>query len=90
MGKTFFDKFSYLHFGVGLIVYYWGLSLVNWIIIHFLFEIIENTKYGIFFIDKYFTLWPGGKKFPDSYINIFSDNIFAIIGWVSSYIICNI
>ena len=47
MGSQVFDQYTYLHFAVGIIVYFWGISLENWIIIHTLFEIIENMDMGI-------------------------------------------
>lgn len=89
MGLRFMDRFSYLHFCVGVIFYYWNISLFSFTIIHLLFEFIENTSYGIYFIDKYFKLWPGGKLFSDSTINIIGDIIFGILGWVSGYILNN-
>ena len=84
MGKTFMDKYSYLHFVTGALIYYWGISLPIWLVIHTLFEIFENTKAGIHFIDKYITFWPGGKKYGDALINSIGDTVFAILGWLSS------
>ena len=52
MGKFLFDKFTYLHFATGVVIYYWGISLFHWLIAHTIFEIIENTSYGIYFIDN--------------------------------------
>jgi len=85
MGSQFFDQYTYLHFAVGIIVYFWGISLKNWIIIHTLFEIIENMDMGILLINKYFTFWPGGKPYPDVFINKMGDTIGAIVGWLSAY-----
>lgn len=79
------DQFSFLHFCTGGIVYFWNVGLIHWIILHLLFEIIENTPWGIIFINKYFKLWPGGKQGPDGLWNSFMDNIFAILGWLVSY-----
>lgn len=83
------DKFSYLHFVTGALVYYWNISLPIWILLHTLFEIFENTSFGIKFIDNYIKLWPGGKKYADSFINSIGDTFFAILGWLSSYFIAN-
>lgn len=86
MGTKLADQYSYLHFAVGVVVYFWGVSLKNWFIIHFIFEILENTEIGMQFINS--TLggyWPGGKTYPDSNINILGDNIFAVLGWLSAY-----
>ena len=54
MGKYIFDQFTFLHFSVGVIIYFWGINLSTWVIIHTLFEILENTNYGMFFINKTF------------------------------------
>jgi hypothetical protein len=85
MGQYLFDQYTYLHFSVGVISYFFGINLVSWIIIHILFEIIENTNIGMKIINNNFTFWPGGKPKADSFINIIGDNIGAILGWVSAY-----
>ena len=64
MGKQLFDKYTYLHFAVGIVTYFWNISFTWMIIIHTLFEILENTPTGIYMIDKYITFWPGGKFMP--------------------------
>ena len=85
MGLNFLDQYSYLHFASGVIVYFFGISLKNWIILHIIFEILENTEYGIHFINTYLTFWPGGKPHSDSIINMTGDTIFSILGWLSAY-----
>jgi hypothetical protein len=85
MGKEFVDKFTYLHFGSGIISYYWGISLTWFLVLHTIFESVENTKSGVHFIDHYLTIWPGGKKNPDTFINMFGDTIGALAGWISAY-----
>ena len=52
--------------------------------IHIIFEILENTNYGIFIINKYFTFWPGGKPKADAIKNSIGDTIGSIIGWYLS------
>jgi len=84
MGKYFIDQFSILHFSSGVIAYFWGISFLNWIILHTIFEILENTKKGVHFIDTYLKIWPGGKKSSDYLINSIGDTIFAIIGFIIS------
>jgi hypothetical protein len=84
MGKYIIDQYSLLHFASGIIAYFWNISLTNWIIIHVLFEYLENTDTGMNIINK-IKLWPGGKPHPDSYINSLFDNIFSILGWIVSY-----
>ena len=84
MGKSLFDKFTYLHFGSGIISYYWGFSLTLWMVAHTVFEILENTKAGVHFIDNYLTLWPGGKGSPDTFVNCVGDTLGALLGWSSA------
>ena len=85
MGKYFFDQYSYLHFASGIIAYFWNISFKNWILLHTIFEIIENTNLGIYIINNYITFWPGGKNYKDTLINSISDSLFAFIGWLSAY-----
>ena len=88
MGTYFTDKFSLLHFAVGIIVYYWNMSFILWFILHMIFEYVENTKYGMNIINK-FVYWPGGKEKPDSLINSLGDQFYALLGWGSAYIVCS-
>ena len=85
MGLRMFDQYTYLHFATGIVLYFWNISLLNFIILHTIFEILENTKLGINIINKYVVFWPGGKPKSDSIINVFGDTIGAIIGWISAY-----
>ena len=52
MGVYFTDKFSLLHFASGVIAYYWGVSFRTWFIVHAIFELIENTQFGMQVIRK--------------------------------------
>ena len=85
MGNKLFDQYTFLHFSVGAILYYWNISFVNLIILHTIFEFVENTQVGIDFINKYFVFWPGGKPKKDSFINIIGDTIGALSGWLAAY-----
>lgn len=85
MGNGLFDQFTYLHFAVGIIAYFWNISLLNWFILHTIFELVENTKIGISIINKYITFWPGGKPKSDSFTNMIGDTLGTIIGWLSAY-----
>lgn len=88
MGIYFADTFSLLHFAVGIVFYYWGVSLKMFILLHILFEYIENTTIGMSIINNNFKgIWPGGKDHPDTQINQFGDIIFGIIGWLVAYYI---
>jgi hypothetical protein len=88
MGLYFTDQFSLLHFAVGIVVYYWNMSFILWFIVHMIFEYVENTKYGMSIINN-FVYWPGGKDHADSLINNLGDQFYALIGWGSAYIVCN-
>ena len=85
MGNKMFDQFTYLHFATGIITYFWGISIYVWILIHSVFEFLENTTWGMYAINHFVKMWPGGKPIKDSNINIFGDTIGAIIGWLSAY-----
>jgi len=85
MGNKFIDQYSLLHFAVGIVVYFWDISLLSWFVLHTIFELIENTQQGIYFINNYITWWPGGKPRPDSIINSIGDTIFSLLGWVIAY-----
>jgi len=87
MGNQFLDQYSYLHFASGIVAYFWGIKLYVWIIIHVLFELIENTKIGMRFINNYFPYWPGGKPKADNIINQLGDNLAAILGHYSAYLL---
>jgi hypothetical protein len=87
MGQSFVDKYSLLHLASGIVAFYFGIPLVLWILIHFLFEVLENSPEGVYFIDHYIPFWPGGKKQPDSYVNSLGDEFFAILGWILAYIL---
>lgn len=90
MGCDFADQYSLLHFCVGSISYFWNIPLWFGFLVHFIFEIVENTNYGVYFINKYiidpgYFSWPGLKHSPDSVANITGDNVFYVIGWLVSY-----
>jgi len=89
MGTRFLDQYTYLHFAVGIIVYFWNISLLNWIILHTIFEFLENTKSGMKLINN-FLFWPGGKPASDSIINNIGDTVGAILGWLSAYFLDNL
>ncbi len=87
MGQYFLDQYSLLHFATGVIFYFWGVSAKSTFIIHTLFELFENTSYGMYFINHYIKFWPGGKPFSDSFINSFGDTVFTMVGfYVAQYV----
>tara|TARA_B110000483_G_C18206952_1_gene548342 strand:- start:9687 stop:10004 length:318 start_codon:yes stop_codon:yes gene_type:complete len=85
MGKQIFDQFTYLHFASGIVAYFWNISILNWLILHSIFEFLENTKFGMNFINKYLFVWPGGKSQVDALSNILGDTIGTLLGWLSAY-----
>ena len=86
MGLNFLDQYTYLHFASGIIAYFWGLRLKTFIILHIIFEIIENTKIGMNIINKYiYKFSPMKKIYPDHFINMVGDTISGILGWLSAY-----
>jgi hypothetical protein len=81
MGSRLIDQYSLLHFAVGIIAYFWGFSAWFVIVGHLMFELIENTEKGMFFINRYITLWPGGKPKADSVPNSIMDTLSTMFGW---------
>ena len=85
MGFKAFDQYSLLHFSMGVVAYFWSISLFVLIVIHIVFEYVENTQWGMNIINTYFTMWPGGKPYPDNLLNQASDVVFSVIGWLVAY-----
>lgn len=85
MGVYFTDNFSLLHFASGIIAYYWNLTFIEWLLLHIIYEIFQNSQIGLWFINHIVTVWPGGKLNYDSYINILGDLIYGILGWIFTH-----
>ena len=85
MGKQLFDQYTYLHFAVGIVLYYWNFKLRDVILLHTIFELFENTPFGMNIINTYISIWPGGKPTADSFNNIVGDTIGFLLGWISAY-----
>ena len=87
MVNKLFDQFTYLHFAVGIVSYFWGFGLITFLIYHTVYEIFETTDVGRNFINKYFSsIWPGGgKNKTELGMNAVGDTIGALIGWMSAY-----
>jgi hypothetical protein len=81
MGYRFIDQYSLLHFAVGIVAYFLGINFKLWLLLNIIYEIIENSQFGIKIINKLSFIWPGGKKIADTPINSVSDIIFAMLGW---------
>jgi hypothetical protein len=82
MGKYIFDQYSLLHFTSGIVCRYFNFSLTFLFVFHVIFEYIENTKKGMYIINNYLKIWPGGKTSSDTFINSVSDIIISLIGWI--------
>lgn len=83
MGINLVDQYSLLHFAVGVICYFWGISLTNTFILHVIFELSENTQIGMRIINTLFkNVWPGGKPYADSGINSVGDTLATVFGWL--------
>ena len=39
------DRHTYLHFAAGIIAYYWGFTIVEWIAVHILLDIFQRGLY---------------------------------------------
>lgn len=91
MGVNFIDEYSLLHFAVGIVAFFWGIPFKLWILLHISFEYMENTKSGMSFINNELgNIWPGGKDYPDSFVNsMLGDNFFATLGWFIAYYVSN-
>lgn len=87
MDIGFMDRFSLLHFAVGIVAYFFSVDWKVWFIAHSIFEIVENTKMGVHFINTYIKIWPGGKEKPDLVINSVGDTFFAMLGWLAASIV---
>jgi hypothetical protein len=85
MGIYFTDNFSLLHFSSGIIAYYWNITFFQWFILHIIYELFQNSAFGIWFINNVITVWPGGKLHYDSYINIIGDQIYGLLGWIFTH-----
>ena len=85
MGNQFLDQYSILHFATGCIAYFWGVPALPWFLAHVTFEIAENTKPGMDFINNNMAWWPGGKPRADNLENIVGDNFATMIGWWAAY-----
>jgi hypothetical protein len=85
MGTVFIDQYSLLHFAVGVISRYWNVSFVWLVVLHSIFEFMENTAQGMYFINTWIPFWPGGKPQPDSILNRVGDTVFAGAGWAVAH-----
>jgi len=81
MGTDFADRYSILHFAVGVLSFFLGIPFWGWAFLNVLFEAFENSPWGVHFISTYLRWWPGGKREPDTIINSLGDILFGLAGW---------
>jgi len=81
MGTNIIDKYSLLHLLAGIVFKLLNISLYHTIFLNIVFEYLENTPYGMAYINR-LKWWPGGKDSKDSLINSISDVIFIALGWI--------
>lgn len=84
MGARFLDAYALLHFATGVLVQHWTMPFWTWMILHTVFEWVENTPTGMSYINHYIPLWPGGKPMADTFLNNVGDTIAAAVGWLLS------
>ena len=71
---------------MGVVAYFWSMSLVVLIVVHSIVEYVENTQWGMNIINTYLIrYWPGGKPCPDTLLNQTSDIVCSVIGWMIAY-----
>lgn len=84
MGQYIFDQYSLLYLATGIFAYFWGFSWIIILVVHIVFELVENTPQGIRFINNNLPFWPGGKPRADSIINQISDTAMTMVDWFLS------
>lgn len=80
------DQYSLLHFSVGVVAYFWHVPFWLWIILNILFEIFENSSWGMRII-SHISVFPGGQPRPDTLANSICDIICCLLGWGLGYFI---
>ena len=81
MNQVLIDRYSFLHMLSGIVASFF-MEFKTWFILHMLFEIIENTNQGVYFIQTYLLWWPGRKDKADPILNSISDQVFSLIGFL--------
>lgn len=79
-----FDQYSLLHFATGVVAYFWHVPFWLWVVLNLLFELFENSAWGMGIIAK-ISVFPGGQPRPDTLPNLVCDIISCLIGWGVGY-----
>lgn len=83
------DIFSSVHFGAGVVAGVFGVPLFAWMLVHILFELLENQSLGVAFFQWtepfIFQMFGQSNRTSDYYgdkaINSTVDNLMALLGW---------
>ena len=86
MGSSLTDGFSVLHFLSGIFARFLGLDKITWLIIHVVFELAENSPWGMKLINM-MPYWPGGKDHADNWTNMIGDTFYAMLGHYVAYML---
>lgn len=86
MGVYLADQYTLLHMAVGILAYFWSIPFLAGLLVHVIFELVENTAGGVNIINRYiiepgWLKWPGGKYAPDTVANQIGDNLAFAGGW---------
>ena len=82
------DRYTYLHFAAGIIAYYWGFTLIEWISVHIILDIFQRTELGKKVTKFILRIWPESPDLSsESYLNILGDSTFTVLGWCSAYLL---
>lgn len=79
MERHFFDKWLWLHVGVGMLGYTAGINELHYVLIHSAYELLSNTQTGMEIVNK-IPLWPN-KPDIDPVENILADPFWGWVGW---------
>ena len=75
--KALLDEWSFVHFAGGIVGAQTGLSLPLFLVLHTLFEIVENTDKGSGPLSK--IGWD--RTDGDTMVNVLGDTLSAAAGW---------
>ena len=87
MGQKLIDQYSLLHFASGVFFYFLGIKFEIALLLHTLFEIVENIPLGITNVYYLHLFWLGGRNEPDSLLNSVGDTVVFVVGFLLSQII---
>ena len=75
--KALLDEWSIVHVSGGIVAAQTGITLPQFMVLHTLFELVENTDQGTGLLSK--IGWD--RKNGDTWANIAGDTLSAVAGW---------